>query len=148
LDVYEGEPGANATEFNLPLKDVPNWIGTHHIGASTDQAQEAIAEETVRIVRAFVTEGNVPNCVNIARKTPAKAMLVVRHYDRVGVLAGVFDQIRKASINAQRMENIVFEGAKAAVARIQLDVPPPDSLLTSLRSHQDILSVSVMPIEG
>ena len=147
LDVYEGEPGANATEFNLPLRDVPNWIGTHHIGASTDQAQEAIAEETVRIIRSFVTEGRVPNCVNLARKTPARAMLTVRHYDRVGVLASVLDLIRKAEINAQQMENIVFEGAEAAVARIQLDRMPEEELLSAIRSCQNVLSVSAVPMD-
>ena len=73
---------------------LPGVIGTHHIGASTDQAQEAIAAETVRIVREFRDTGRPPNVVNLARKSPATHLLVVRHYDRVGVLAAVFDRLQ------------------------------------------------------
>ena len=47
--------------------------GTHHIGASTDQAQEAIAAETVRIVRTFKETGKVPNVVNLARRPLRRA---------------------------------------------------------------------------
>ena len=60
----------------------PGVYGTHHIGASTEQAQEAIAAETVRIVRSFKDTGQVPNVVNLARRTPATHRLVVRHRDR------------------------------------------------------------------
>ena len=72
----------------------PSVYGTHHIGASTDQAQEAIAAETVRIIRSYKETGRVPNVVNLARRTPATHMLVVRHRDRPGVLAHVFDHLR------------------------------------------------------
>ena len=48
-------------------------------------------------------------------------MLVVRHRDRPGVLAHVFDQLRAAAINVQETENVIFAGAEAAVARINLD---------------------------
>ncbi len=64
VDVYENEPGADAKEITSPLADVPNLYGTHHIGASTDQAQNAVAQETVRIVREFKKTGKVRNCVN------------------------------------------------------------------------------------
>ena len=73
---------------------LPGVYGTHHIGASTDQAQEAIAAETVRIIRSYKETGRVPNVVNLARRTPATHMLVVRHRDRPGVLAHVFNHLR------------------------------------------------------
>ena len=107
------------------LTALPGVYGTHHIGASTDQAQEAIAAETVRIVRSYKETGRVPNVVNLARRTPATHMLVVRHRDRPGVLAHVFNHLRQANLNVQETENIVFEGAEAAVARINLDGAPP-----------------------
>ena len=72
----------------------PNVYGTHHIGASTDQAQEAIAAETVRIVKTYVETGRVLNVVNLSRQTPAKFVLVVRHKDKPGVLADVFAALR------------------------------------------------------
>ena len=49
-----------------PVGALPGVYGTHHIGASTDQAQEAIAAETVRIVRSYQATGRVPNVVNLA----------------------------------------------------------------------------------
>lgn len=64
LDVYENEPPADAKAIDSPLVDIPNLYGTHHIGASTEQAQLAVAEETVRIVREFASHGKVLNCVN------------------------------------------------------------------------------------
>src|SRR5688572_15928441 len=124
LDVYAGEPTSATSEFADEIRNEANLYGTHHIGASTDQAQEAIAAETVRIVREFKETGKVPNVVNLARKTPATHRLVVRHLDRPGVLATVLDAIKSEHINVQEMENIVFEGAEAAVARINLDNAP------------------------
>ena len=76
----------------------------------------------------------MPNVVNLARKTPATCTLVVRHLDRPGVLASVLDAISAAKINVQEMENVVFEGAEAAVARINLEAIPPESILGLLRS--------------
>jgi D-3-phosphoglycerate dehydrogenase len=121
LDVYAVEPTSSAGEFQDEIVKEEGLYGTHHIGASTDQAQEAIAAETVRIISAFKETGKVPNVVNLADRTPATHLLVVRHQDRPGVLAYVLNEIKAANINVQQMENIVFAGAEAAVARIELD---------------------------
>ncbi|HMB29492.1 MAG TPA: NAD(P)-dependent oxidoreductase, partial [Blastocatellia bacterium] len=121
LDVFANEPEGATGDFNDEVVTLPNVYGTHHIGASTDQAQEAISAETVRIISAFKETGEVPNVVNLADHTPATHLLVVRHQDRPGVLAYVLNEIKAANINVQRMENIVFAGAEAAVARIELD---------------------------
>src|SRR5205807_4485880 len=124
LDVFAQEPAGGSGEFADDIAKTDAVYGTHHIGASTDQAQEAIAAETVRIIRAFKETGHAPNVVNLARRTPATHRLVVRHRDRPGVLAQVLDAIKAEQINVQEMENIVFEGAEAAVARINLDKAP------------------------
>lgn len=64
LDVYEIEPGADEREFRDPILSVPGIYGTHHVGASTEQAQAAVAEETVRIVEAFMDRREFLHCVN------------------------------------------------------------------------------------
>ncbi|MDO8632910.1 MAG: hydroxyacid dehydrogenase [Phycisphaerales bacterium] len=66
LDVYEIEPTANDTEFRDPLGKVSHVYGTHHVGASTEQAQEAVAEEVVKIVRTYLDTGRTINCVNLS----------------------------------------------------------------------------------
>jgi D-3-phosphoglycerate dehydrogenase len=145
LDVFPNEPAATAADFAFDLAAMPNVYGTHHIGASTDQAQEAIAAETVRIVRSYKDTGKVPNVVNLAKRTPATHMLVVRHRDRPGVLAHVFDHLRQDNLNVQETENIVFEGAEAAVARINLDGAPSPALCDRIKAQNtDILDLQVV----
>jgi len=147
LDVYASEPAGAAGEFTDDIAREPNLYGTHHIGASTDQAQEAIAAETVRIITTFKETGRVPNVVNLAARSPATHTLVVRHRDRPGVLASVLGPLRAASINVQEMENIVFEGAEAAVARINLDAAPPSDTLDKLKAeNDDIIELSLLEI--
>ena len=146
LDVFANEPASATGDFSDELIALPSVYGTHHIGASTDQAQEAIAAETVRIIRTFKETGRVPNVVNLARRTPATHMLVVRHHDRPGVLAHVFDQLRAADLNVQETENIVFEGAEAAVARINLDGAPSDGVCERIRTNNDILDLQVVQL--
>jgi D-3-phosphoglycerate dehydrogenase len=90
----------------------------------------------------------VPNVVNLAAHTPASHTLVVRHRDRPGVLAHVFDRLREAGINVQETENIIFEGAEAAVARINLDGAPEDEELEALRAgHPDVLDVRILALD-
>jgi D-3-phosphoglycerate dehydrogenase len=147
LDVFADEPSSTIAEFRTPLASLPNVYGTHHIGASTEQAQEAIAAETVRVIASYKNSGRVPNVVNLAKKTPATHMLVVRHRDRPGVLAHVFDRLRSGRINVQETENVIFEGAEAAVARVNLDGLPTEELLTAIRiGNDDILDLQVVSI--
>ncbi len=149
LDVYADEPTSAIGEFADEIKSEANLYGTHHIGASTDQAQEAIAAETVRIIKVFKETGRVPNVVNLAQATPATHTLVVRHRDRPGVLAHVLDSIKAANINVQEMENVVFEGAEAATARINLDNAPPQDTIEKLRAENpDIIELDLLELKG
>ena len=140
LDVFDPEPAEAVADFNDPIFDLPNLWGTHHIGASTEQAQEAIADEAIRIIQTFVRTGVVLNCVNLATRTPAKWQLIVRHYDRVGVLAFVMDQVRRSGINIEEVQNVVFGGAAAASCRIQLDAEPA-------AGNTDIMGIELLRID-
>jgi len=137
LDVYENEPEEGKGKFIDALVNVPNWVGTHHIGASTAQAQRATADEATRIIDVYVKTGRVENCVNFAKRTPALYELIIRHYDRIGVLSRILNDLKAARINVEEVHNIIFEGAKAAVARIQLEKPPPAETLERISSRRD-----------
>jgi D-3-phosphoglycerate dehydrogenase len=74
-------------------------------------------------------------------------MLVVRHRDRPGVLAHVFDHLREGNINVQETENVVFDGAEAAIARINVDAPPDAALLERIRNgHRDVLDLRLVSL--
>ena len=146
LDVFANEPSVGVGEFATPLAQLPGVYGTHHVGASTDQAQEAIAAEAVRIVLEFANAGTVPNVVNIARSTPAVCALVVRHVDAPGTLAGVLDAIRNAGLNLQGMTNTVFDGSEAAVARVELEQQPTADLIAEIKSGANVLDTQVVAL--
>ena len=149
LDVFAKEPTGATGDFDDNIVTLSNVYGTHHIGASTDQAQEAIASETVRIIKTYKETGQVPNVVNLCKQSPATHMLVVRHRDQPGVLAHVFGHIKAAQINVQEMENVVFDGAEAAIARIHLDQSPSPEVLNSIQTgNSDIIELSLINLKG
>jgi D-3-phosphoglycerate dehydrogenase len=144
LDVFEGEPEAAACAFELPLRGVPGIYMTPHVGASTEQAADAIADETIRIIKEFGERGSVPNVVNLVTDRTGLFNLVVRHLDRVGVLAGVLDALRRAQINVQEMSNVVFKGTEgAASATIVLENEPSAELLDEIRRDANVLAVDL-----
>jgi D-3-phosphoglycerate dehydrogenase len=70
-----------------------------------------------------------------------------RHYDRVAVLAYVMDQIRRANINIEEVQNIIFDGAAAACCRIQLNTEPGEPLLATIKKgNPDIIGVESLRI--
>jgi D-3-phosphoglycerate dehydrogenase len=148
LDVFDHEPDKAEGRFSDDIVALPGVYGTHHVGASTEQAQAAIADETLRIVTAFVQSGDVPNCVNVlpASRTPARAELIIRHVDRVGVLADVLGAVRRHNINVEAMHNTIFEGARAACARIRLGTRPSAELVAEIRGRSDIIHVDVIEL--
>jgi D-3-phosphoglycerate dehydrogenase len=148
LDVFAGEPSAAQGPFESRLTKHSNVYGTHHIGASTDQAQEAVADEACNLILTYQALGRVPNCVNLATRTSADHTLVVRHRDRVGVLASVLGVLREAGINVEEMENIIFAGGEAACARIQIHGKPSPEVLARISGAEHIFSATVVRIEG
>ena len=147
LDVYGDEPGTGTAEWKSALAQHPNVVGTHHIGASTQQAQLATAAGVVEIVDAF-TAGEARNCVNLEPRRLGSVTLTVRHLDRLGVLARVLDLLSGARLNVEHMENRVFRGGEAAVASIDVAGSIPDGLLDQIGAVENVLGVSAAPFAG
>lgn len=147
LDVFEGEPAGGTGTYEGPLKDHPRVYVTHHIGASTEQAQEAVADETVRIVKDYLMTGRVPNVVNIRRGEAATHLLIVRHADRVGVLSHILDILKGEGISVQEMENVVLGGAHAAIAQISVDKEPTHDAVAAMKLNSNIFDATVMAIQ-
>jgi D-3-phosphoglycerate dehydrogenase len=147
LDVWADEPGSGRAAWTSRLAQHPRVVGTHHIGASTQQAQDAIAAGVVEIIDAFV-QGETPNCVNLTPSRIGTATLTVRHLDRVGVLAQVLDRLSRDRLNVEQMHNRVFRGGDAAVATIDVAGPLSDDLLADLGALPDVFGVSTTSIDG
>ena len=151
LDVFCEEPASDGP-WEKDLVGLSGVYGTHHIGASTDEAQEAVAMEACRVLESYADEGSPANCVNLARHTPATHLLVIRHRDEVGVLSGVLNLLKEAEINVQNMENIVFSSEAgspcAACARIQVVGCPEATILESLMGRTAIFEVKLLSLEA
>lgn len=141
LDVFENEPKGGIDTFaDAELAELA--ICTPHIGASTDQAAEAIAAEAVRIVKVFIATGLPPNVVNVRTKPTATHGMVIRHYNRVGVLARVLDILKTQGVNVEEMQNTIFEGGTAATCSLRIDRPPAAAVIAELSNHPDLIQVT------
>jgi D-3-phosphoglycerate dehydrogenase / 2-oxoglutarate reductase len=147
LDVFESEPGSGVADYDKAIAKDPGVYCSHHVGASTDQAQEAIADEAVRVICQFNDSGEVLNCVNLATKSAAVCLLTVRHHNKPGVLGKVAGLLGEAGINVEEMENILYQGAKTACARIPLASEPTSEHLKQIQeSSNAILSLELSPL--
>ena len=147
LDVLPNEPQTRNSTYRHPILETGLVYAVPHIGASTDEAQIAIANETVRILRSFLTKGEVPNVVNIAESSWSRYQLVVRHVDQVGALANVLAVLKRHGINVQELDNTVFEGARAACAKIRLSSRPSDACLSEIMAFSgEVLHVDLVTL--
>ncbi len=144
LDVFADEPAGGTGPFTSQLAQHPHVVATHHIGASTDQAQAAITDGTIDTVQAY-RAGTTINCVNLEPVPRRAATLIVRHHDRVGVLASVLAILRSESLNVSTMQNQVFAGSRAAVASIGVADLPGSSVIDEIQALDDVIYVSVSP---
>lgn len=147
LDVISDEPEFKQGEFSSRFQELDNVYVSHHIGASTKQAQLAVASDAVDIVRGYVQEGQVRNWLNRCEHTDAPWQLVVRHYDKPGVIANVMNELKEADINAQELTNVIFEGKQTACCTIQLDAEPSSDIMKSIRTRQDeVISATLIQL--
>jgi len=147
LDVLPGEPQSRSGTFDHPVLHSGLVYATPHIGASTDEAQHAIANETLHILRAFLTKGEVPNVVNISVSSWARYQVVVRHIEKTGALAHVLSVLKRHGIHVQELDNTVFEGGRAACAKIRVETRPSEACLSEIMAFSsEILHVDLVSL--
>ena len=148
LDVFAVEPKGGDSTFTGDVVHQPGVYGSHHVGASTAQAQAAIAGEAVRVIRTWIDTGEVLNCVNLASSTAASTMLTIRHLNQPGVLASVFEILGRTRKNVEEMENVIYQGGAAAVARIQVAGSLTEEDLAEIRAADAILGVATVSLQS
>lgn len=146
LDVFAGEPDKGSAAFEAPILKRGVVYGTPHIGASTEQSQRAIAQETARIIRAFLTEETVPNVVNICATSPARYAIVIRMLDKVGVLANTLSVLKRHGLNVEEISNTIFEGALATCSKIRVSGRPSDACIKEISAFEEIFHVDAVAL--
>jgi D-3-phosphoglycerate dehydrogenase len=142
LDVFADEPEGKTGEVSSKLQELDNVYVTHHIGASTTQAQNAVAEETISIIQKYIESGVIAHWVNKVKTREHYHQLVVKHYDKPGVLASILDVLRQGEINIEEVENIIFEGGLVACCTLKLAVPASQEMLTAIKNNPNVLTLS------
>ncbi|HBY42677.1 MAG TPA: phosphoglycerate dehydrogenase [Brevundimonas sp.] len=103
VDVFPEEPRTNADPFDSPLVGLDKTILTPHIGGSTEEAQEAIAEFAAERLLGYLNRGDTTFCVNLpnvqlAEVTRAHRLLHI-HRNQPGVLAELNRALSDAGLN-------------------------------------------------
>lgn len=141
LDVYNNEPSSGTGEINTPLSQHPNVYGTHHIGASTEQAQLAVAHKVVDVITDF-EKGLIDNWVNLETALQKTPVLSIRHGDRLGILAEILEILRKHNVNIEQIENKNFSGKIAAFTNVYSDTAVTSAVITALHKIPGIIQIS------
>jgi D-3-phosphoglycerate dehydrogenase len=151
LDVFPDEPKGTKEYpkdlFATPTENGHGFVyGTPHIAASTDQAQLAIATETVRVIRSFLLEANVPNVVNVSSSSTARFQVVIRMVDKVGTFANVLNVIKRHGINVEEVTNTIFEGGGASCAKLRVVSRLNEACLAEIHAFEEVLHVDMVPL--
>ncbi len=103
LDVFPEEPRTNADPFDSPLMGLKNVILTPHIGGSTEEAQEAIAEFAADRLLGYLNRGDTTFCVNLPNVQLADVSgghrILHIHRNQPGVLADLNRELAAAGLN-------------------------------------------------
>lgn len=143
IDVFPNEPDSGEAAFVSALANHPGVYGTHHIGASTEQAQESVAKQVVKIIDDYCG-GGIENVVNLAEPMAHTTVIGIRHVDKVGILSKVFAVLRAGHINVEQMENHVFAGARAAKAVINVHGEFNAAIRKEIEDLEDVIHVEVL----
>ena len=103
VDVFPEEPRTNADPFDSPLRGLKNVILSPHIGGSTEEAQEAIAEFAAERLLGYLNRGDTTFCVNLPNVQLAEVSRAHRllhiHRNQPGVLAELNRALSAAGFN-------------------------------------------------
>lgn len=149
-DVYKGEPADKEGDFVHRVAQHPRVYGTHHIGASTKQAEQAIGEEAVRVILKYSRTRKVDlgNCVNLVQLSPANYSMTIRTQNSPGILAFALSKMTEAGYNVQEVENVVFKDAVACSASINFTAEGPErveEVVAAIQGHAGVINVVCLP---
>jgi D-3-phosphoglycerate dehydrogenase len=103
LDVYEGEPTQEGSEFENPLRQLDNVVFTPHLGASTTEAQMKTSLEMAKVIIDYLLHGDFSNAVNVGESIELEEKpvfsLFVYHQDKPGMFAKIDKVLADNGVN-------------------------------------------------
>ena len=134
LDVFVEEPATAS-----PLFELPNFICTPHLGASTTEAQVNVALQVADQIAEYLTTGGVSNALNLPSLTPEEAPKLKPYMalaEKLGLLAG---QLAGDGIQAVTVE---YEGA---IAELNTKPVTAGVLAGLFKPHSDTVNMVNAP---
>ena len=136
LDVFAREPITDSLLFTLP-----NFISTPHLGAASEEAQEAVAVEIALQVIDYLQKGVIRSAVN-APSVPLEMLRKLQPYlalgEKLGRLASQLSEGRLAEIR------LTYQGDIAALDCAPLTAATVQGILAPMHDHVNM--VNALPI--
>ena len=143
-DVFPNEPAEKKAAYDNKLAKHPKVVGTHHIGASTKEAETAIGIEAVRMVREYGSMKKVNNCVNLATDIKTTHQISVKYGNHVGALPEILALFTKYQLKVEELKNEVFKDRQACVAAIHFtgDIAKKDELVAEIAKCAGVMDTT------
>jgi D-3-phosphoglycerate dehydrogenase / 2-oxoglutarate reductase len=148
VDVFPQEPKGVAEPFTSPLQNLPNVLLTPHIGGSTEEAQENIAEFVSNKMLEYVKTGSTFTSVNFPKIHLPRAndstchRLLHVHQNVPGVLSEINGIFAKNDVNVVGQYLRTNEQIGYAIADV--DTKYKDSLIDDLRNVSNTIRVRIV----
>jgi len=145
--VASGQLGGYVCDFPSPrFAGVPGIVALPHLGASTEEAEEASAAMVIDQLRDFLEEGTVRNAVNfpaveMPRESPHR--LAIANANVPNMLAMISTTMARAGLNIHNMVN--KSKGDMAYTLVDLDSTVDAGVLGELSAIPGVLSVRPVP---
>ncbi len=139
IDVFAQEPPAGN-----PLLDLPEVVATPHLGASTMEAQEKVAQQIAEQMSDYLVNGAVSNAINMPSFTAEEAKDLLPWLNLASYLGSFVGQVTHEPIKSV---NVLYDGSVAKLNTDALSAAVATGILKASNPETNMVSADVMARE-